>query len=223
MKVVTYATHDFGTFQEIINNEFGVPVKVLGWGTKWNGFMDKIKAVREYCETLPDDELVIFVDGFDSRIMKPLDDLEKNFNEYNCQVLISRNPSLAGEYVNNKIFGTCKDDVTANSGLYMGRNSYLKAFLTSALEQKTSDDQTNFNSSCQYFSWVQVDTENKIFFNKPPMYSGEIPEGIYFFSEPGKISPSRVYRSIFEYAPFLKVEIFLCVILILVIWYLWSA
>lgn len=223
MKVVTYATHDFGTFQKIIKNDFGVPVKVLGWGTKWNGFTDKIKAVSEYCENLPDDELVVFIDGFDSQIIRPLDDLEHTFSNLNCKVLISKDPSIVGKHITKKVFGTCKDDVTANSGLYMGKNMYLKTFLKSALEQKTPDDQTNFNLSCQYFDWVRVDEENKIFFNKSPFYSGEIPEGVYFFSEPGKISPSRVYRSIFEYAPFFKMEIFLCVILILAAWYFWSA
>lgn len=223
MKVVTYATHDFGTFQDVVHNEHGVPVKVLGWGTKWNGFMDKVNGVLEYCDTLPDDEIVVFVDGFDSQIMRPLDGLEETFRKFNCKVLISKNPALIGKRMDGKIFGTCREELTANSGLYMGENVYLKTFLKTSLEQNSSDDQRNFNSACHYFDWVQVDEDSKIFFNKSPLYKGEIPDGVYFFSEPGKMSVSRWSRAIVEYAPFLKLEIFLCVILVMVAWYFWKS
>ena len=41
IQVVTYATHSQGMFDELMNNQYGVDVKVLGWGEKWNGFKDK--------------------------------------------------------------------------------------------------------------------------------------------------------------------------------------
>ena len=70
MKVITYATHSEGSFEELTHNKFGVEVTVLGMDPKWNGFMDKIEGVLKYLQTLPDDELVVFVDGFDSYIKK---------------------------------------------------------------------------------------------------------------------------------------------------------
>jgi hypothetical protein len=223
LKVVTYATHDFGTFQDVIHNEHGVPVKVLGWGTKWNGFMDKVNGVLEYCETLPDDEIIVFIDGFDSQIMRPLDGLEETFRKFNCKVLVSRDPALTGKHINGKIFGTCREELTVNSGLYMGENLYLRRFLKTSLEQKSSDDQRNFNSACQYFDWVQVDEDSKIFFNKSTFStSKKVPEGIYFFQEPGKMSVSRWSRGIVEYAPFFKTEIALCVLAVIVI-FIWTA
>ena len=50
---VTYATHETGMFRKLVDNKYGVEIKVLGMGTKWNGFMDKIKGVNEYSMKLP--------------------------------------------------------------------------------------------------------------------------------------------------------------------------
>ena len=38
--VVTYATHSYGMFDELIKNPY-TKVTVLGMGKKWNGFTDK--------------------------------------------------------------------------------------------------------------------------------------------------------------------------------------
>ncbi len=49
---VTYATHETGMFRKLIDNKYGVEIKVLGMGTKWNGFMDKILGVNKYSEEI---------------------------------------------------------------------------------------------------------------------------------------------------------------------------
>ena len=36
--VVTYATHSFGNYKEMINNKYGIKFKVLGWGEKWKKY-----------------------------------------------------------------------------------------------------------------------------------------------------------------------------------------
>ncbi len=38
VEFVTYANKSQGMFDELITNEFGVAVKVLGCGTEWKGF-----------------------------------------------------------------------------------------------------------------------------------------------------------------------------------------
>ena len=45
VEVVTYANKSSGMFEELVNNEHGVKVKVLGMGNKWNGFLDKFKGL----------------------------------------------------------------------------------------------------------------------------------------------------------------------------------
>ena len=46
--VITYATHSYGNFEELVNNKYGIKVIVLGWGKKWKGFTDKFNAVYKY-------------------------------------------------------------------------------------------------------------------------------------------------------------------------------
>lgn len=38
-------------FEELVNNEHGVKVKVLGMGKKWNGYIDKSIGLLKYMET----------------------------------------------------------------------------------------------------------------------------------------------------------------------------
>jgi hypothetical protein len=222
MKVVTYATHSEGTFEDIVGNQYGVKVDVLGFGTKWKGFMDKIQGVYNYCKALPEDEIVVFLDGFDSEILKPLTGLEKTFRDLNCGVLLSKHRTYEALYKPTKqVFGTCKN-VIANSGLYMGTVSHLKMFLKLVLDEETSDDQTNFNTVCSQFDWVKVDDINQIFYNVIPGESkiNNIPN-VYFKSYPGNLSIKRYIRAIKEYYPFFIREISLVLLIATLILFMW--
>ena len=48
-------------------------------GRKWNGFMDKFKNMYKYIQTLPDDDIIIFIDGFDSKINQPIEVIKNRF------------------------------------------------------------------------------------------------------------------------------------------------
>ena len=219
MKVVTYATHSEGSFEELIHNKFGVEVTVLGMGTKWNGFMDKVQGVLGYLQTLPDDEIVVFVDGFDSYILKPLNGLEDTFRSMDCDILVSRD--LYANYFVKRIFGTCKDGQGLNSGLYMGRCSHLKNFLYSVSKQTSPDDQRNFNSSCKDFPRLKIDIDRIIFINASPLQKvTEFDKSdAYFGQTPGVFTFKRyIVRGTMEYTPFLIPEI---VLLILIVYFLY--
>lgn len=216
MKLVTYATHSFGTYEDLINS--GHPIVVLGWGTPWTGFIDKFKGIREYLDTLDDDEIVVFLDGFDSVINKPLDSLEDDFKSLDCKVLVSHDssnilPEIVQDYTRERVFGSCKDNKTANTGLYMGYCSHLKLVLNQALVGESDDDQRNFNQLCQYFPFIKVDHEKVIFENCENAEQVKRSKS-YFSQMPGTISTSRVTRAIKEYSKYFWVEILLLVIII---------
>ena len=67
MKIIIYATHSFGTFETLKQHP---DIVILGYGTKWNGFIEKAKVIKKYISTLPNDEVVCVIDGFDSYILK---------------------------------------------------------------------------------------------------------------------------------------------------------
>ena len=70
LEIVTYANKSQGMFEELVKNDFDVPIKVLGWGRKWNGYSDKSKGLLEYMKTKNDEDIIVFVDGFDTKINK---------------------------------------------------------------------------------------------------------------------------------------------------------
>lgn len=214
-QVITYATHDQGMYQELINNEFGIPIKTLGFGTKWKGFTDKIKGVRKYLDTCDPDTIVIFVDGFDSAIVKPLDVAIQRFLDYDTEILLSLDKDPYLKPITLKIFGSCKDNIIVNSGLIMGYVRSLKKLYT-YLDNKneSTDDQRNLNSACKYFkNIIKLDMNKSIFNNLAPASKERITKNFTtldtcFVQLPGEMSYDRVIRrGIKEYYPFVKKEV----------------
>ena len=68
-RVFTYANHSAGRFDELVNNDFA-HVDVMGWGTPWKGYQDKTNGIIEYANSRHPEEIIIYLDGFDSRIVK---------------------------------------------------------------------------------------------------------------------------------------------------------
>ena len=160
--IVTYATHEQGKLMELVNNRFGVDVTVLGWGEKWNGFTDKYKGVQKFLETVDDNDIVVFLDGFDTVIEKDPKDLEQLFESKNCDILFSKDHT--GEFFKS-IFGTCKDGVTANTGMYMGRVKALKPLMKDCLTVRCGDDQVNLNGLCMKYDNLKINMDEDIFYN----------------------------------------------------------
>lgn len=198
--IVTYATHSFGYFEKLKNNEYNIPVKVLGWGKKWNGFKDKIKSVHEYLNTKNDEDIVIFLDGFDTIIKNNPENVLNEFKKFNCKVLVSFNRLN----LNYFIFGTCKNGIMANSGMYMGYVKELKLILNDILNDRCEDDQVALNKVCKKYDFIAIDTENKIFENKIFENNLDADSKAIFVSFPGGGSErlKRYYRGVIEYYQF---------------------
>jgi len=212
VEIVTYANKSQGMFAELVNNEFGVPIKVLGWGTKWNGFSDKYKAMTKHLETKNDDDIVIFLDGFDTKYNKNPNNVVELFKECDCKVLVSRDPRMVGKTLSKAIFGVCKGETMANSGLYMGYAKYLKLVIDEALSLKCEDDQVNLNTICQKYDFIKVDEDEKIFKNFGPLDKKHESDAI-FVSYPGSLGFDRYSRALIEYTQFLYMYI-LCLLIL---------
>jgi len=206
-EVITVATHKEGLFDKLINNKFNVKITVLGMGEKWTGFDMKFKLIYNYIKNLPDDKIIIFVDGFDSLVNGKLEDAIKTFKENNFKCLFSHDVNKKLSKIENKflkkIFGTCKNGNIANSGLYMGYVKYLKIILNEALKNKCKDDQVVLNKNvCKKYDFIDIDINNLIFENVLDINNIQNVKAI-FISQPGIPSLNRWYRGIFEYGQFL--------------------
>src|SRR6056300_759456 len=161
-EVITYATHSERMFPELINS--GYPIKVLGWGEKWENFLTKIRGVLSYVKTKHPDDIIVCVDAFDTIINRDPKEAEKIFKSMDCGFLVSNdlyyNFLLGLRHKFN--FGTCQGEYTANMGLWMGYVKYIIPILEAVVSKKCGDDQINFNSVCSDYEFIKIDVENKV-------------------------------------------------------------
>ena len=211
-EIITYANKSQGMFEELVNNKFGVPIKVLGWDTKWKGFSDKTEGVLKYLETKNDTDIIVFLDGFDTKINKNPENIIELFKEFNCKILLSSDPNISGTFITSLVFGTCKGSGTANAGMYMGYAKELKEFLKAEEKAKCKDDQLNFNTLCRSREDIRVDEKNIIFHNFKPTDIRKTSDAL-FVSYPGSPGLSRYSRALVEYTQFVYIYI-LCLLVV---------
>ena len=220
--VLTYATHSFGNFDEMIDNDYGVQFIILGWGKKWEGYMGKLKMIHEYCQKLKEDDIVIQLDGFDVWINDYLSEAIKHFKEKKYKVLFSKETTDDGKYLglkpylNKKVFATtCDGGITMNAGMYMGYVKYLLPIMEDALKGNEVDDQRMFNKLCKSYN-ISVDHENKIFEN---VYQDSMVEKskAVFVQYPGKPSIQRWSRAVSDYVPYLYKELLIILFIIIIL------
>lgn len=206
MKIITYATHSHGMFDDLVNNKFGIKIEVLGWGEKWNGFNDKIKKTHEYINNLSDDDIIIVVDGFDSKIIKSLDEIEKRFLEMKCQVLFSEDKN---SFLQKTRFSSCSNNNTLNAGLYMGYVKQLKQILNDANNMNCKDDQRNLNMLCKKYPFIKIDVDEIVFSNKNN-------NNACILGFPGTPSINRFIRGLKEYAQFFIINLIILFLVVIV-------
>jgi hypothetical protein len=219
MKIIIYATHSFGTFDTLKTHP---DVIVLGYGTKWKGFIERVKVVNDYVKTLPDNEVVVIVDGFDSYIKKT-DGLRREFESMDCKVLLSLSNmpllKIVKDYVSHRIFTKCKDDSIANAGLMMGYVEYLKIVFDKMIKGPSTDDQRNLNLACKDMPFLKIDIHNKILHNCTSIE--EVNRSTAYFCQiPGTFTIERYTRAIFEYSQYFIPEIIALLVSIRLIIYI---
>jgi hypothetical protein len=222
--LVTYATHSDGLYENLINNKFNIKIDVLGWNTKWKGFYDKMIAMYDYSKKKPQNDIIIFLDGFDSEINKNIDEkLITKFKSFNCDILISRDTNITNpicKYIINKKYKNKKSTYIGNSGMYMGYSKHLVKLLDTVIKLNLDDDQVAFNK-CMYNFNYKIDINSIIFKN---IIKDIDKKNEYFTSYPGgaigkasyKYTINRFYRGIKENLFLLTNEIII-IITILVI------
>jgi len=183
MKYITVATHNKG-YLDVLRQNFdthGEKLHILGYGKKWKGFTWKYKLMKDFIQNFPDDEIVVFMDGYDVLFINNKD-LETKFKSFNKNIVFGIDTHRKStKILYNKIFHNCyfssnKNDI--NSGLYMGYNKYLKILLEKLCENDVCnnpkmDDQKLIIkiSKTDFFKHnIGIDYEKKIFFNMSPKH-----------------------------------------------------
>lgn len=91
MKLITVATQKEGYYNVLVESakKHGYELITLGMGQKWGGYTMKYKLMIDYLETLKDDnELVIFIDGYDTFVLQDKEILMKRYKTFNKPLVI---------------------------------------------------------------------------------------------------------------------------------------
>jgi len=200
--LVTYATHSEGKFEELAKNK---EIVVLGFGKKWNGFDDKIRGVLEYMKDLKDDDIVCYIDGFDSVLVKDAATIEKRFKASGSKVLFSEDIPGFIKYI---VFNTCnKKRKVLSAGLFMGYVKYLKPVLEDTLRMKCKDDQVNINNLCKKYDYIDIDTEHTIFHNALIFDKSPLPDTCVISYPAQIITVNKIIRGAQAYTQFFLIPL----------------
>jgi hypothetical protein len=176
LHIATVATHSeryFPVLEKMINDK-KIEFHKLAHGKKYEGHSMKDKEMIKLLKTLPGEDIVVFVDGFDSLLLTDGQEILDKFKSYGKKVIISieniKNSFMMHSYHFQEVLGKY-----INTGLYMGEVKYLLIILQNIYENSsnyTEDDQYNWgnfvNNSDKYDfdkNLIGVDTESKIFLN----------------------------------------------------------
>lgn len=195
-EIITVATHKEGTFEELINNKYE-KITVLGMGKKWTGYKMKNELIYDYIKNMDDNKIIIFLDGFDTIVRNDPKKAIEIFKKGNHKVLYSK------DIINGlNVFSECKNNMVANSGMYIGYVKYLKKILQLALTKKCKSDQFTLNNICKYFEFIDIDKKNEIFYNVNNILQEEPNKDVIFISYPGNLNINRTYRAFIDYSQF---------------------
>ena len=146
------------------------------------------------------------IDGFDSYIKKT-ENIETIFLQQNCKVLVSLHKIwFNSSYLEKKVFSSCKNNKTANSGLMIGYVKEMKQVWNYIKNGESNDDQRNLNIACKKLPYLKVDT-NCILFENCNNITDVQKSTAYICQIPGNISIHRFLRSIGEYSTYFIPEI----------------
>jgi hypothetical protein len=151
----------------------GKELEVLGLGETWTGFNFKYKKMADYLKTLPETDIVCFVDGFDVICTRNLIEIKEIFlklkAETGCKMIVGDDKLAITEmfrFLGSLYFGNCNGEYL-NSGTYIGFVKDLSAIINKILNAHSNDDADDQKIMIEYCDRnpgeIIVDKNNKLF------------------------------------------------------------
>ena len=154
----------------------------FGKGLEWNGHdpnnylgtAQKIKMMREYIQDLPDNDIVMFVDGYDVFISNNINVIMREYYKFDAKVVFGRDYKICWPDATLAELFPDEEGVYLNSGCYIGQVKELKRILEPItlptdpprLWQLSDDEDDQLYITKKYLSGkydIKLDKECKIF------------------------------------------------------------
>jgi hypothetical protein len=175
LHIVTVATESKYYFPYLIESchKNGKELEVIGMGEKWEGFNWKYKKMITYLQSLPKDDVVCFVDGYDVLCCRDLNKLIPDFlqiqKEQKCKIVVGHDKTsfmMSTASFIFDFFGKCKN-LSINSGTYIGKVNDILYIIQQIYElnpKHDADDQVLMTKYCSLNpNDFYIDTDNKLF------------------------------------------------------------
>lgn len=125
----------------------GITYLNLGRGVEWGGGTmegqgggHKINLVRSHIQTLPNEDLVLFVDGYDVLFTDNIHSIKERFDGFDCDILFAAEKSCWPEPTMAPQFPmTPMPYKYLNSGVYMGKVARLNHFFSEVVANGQDD------------------------------------------------------------------------------------
>ena len=154
--IATVATHSerYLPVLEKMVEDRGTKLHKLGFGKEYQGHFMKDLEMIEFLKPLPKDDIVVFLDGFDTLMLSDTKEVIDKFKQTGKKMILSveniRNSFLMHSYTFMKV-----KEKFINTGLYMGYCGYVLEFLQ---EMYTSDYSEKSNQAT-WSSFLNTRTE----------------------------------------------------------------
>ena len=150
--------------QSAINN--GINLEIFGMGGKWKNYGNKLNEISKYIENINNNEIVFFLDGFDTLILAPEHIILRRYNYVNNKIKDQRKKDLIFSNGRNFIRFVPELLLEINSGLFIGKAGKMKSLFRKIKEKCNLDKE----GSCdvileQYKQHVYIDNKYELFYN----------------------------------------------------------
>jgi hypothetical protein len=120
----------------------GVHVENLSTTTIWNGFQDKLFAMRTKISSAADDDILCFVDSYDLLVNASSEKIIEAFKKEDCEILYGAETSLFPAHLNSTEYPKSYTQFRfLNSGCYIGYVRALKKVFKDERINTIKDDQ----------------------------------------------------------------------------------
>jgi hypothetical protein len=179
MEIITFATHNSGYYSGLMKSaeKNGYPIKVLAYGKEWGGHVDKFYEMKKYIDQQPDDKVCIFLDGFDTIVLRKKHECLQLFQSIHQKGKVLISAGRATQIITTLLFGGIhpkdigKPYNSLNTGMYMGYVKDLKKLfeVLGPYLKNTNEHDRRMMTHCYIEEkcepYLQLDTQSDIFYN----------------------------------------------------------
>lgn len=128
---ISVATHKEGYYDAFVEScrRNQIELVILGYGQPWQGFAWRFLLMKDYLETLDNEDIVVFLDAYDMIATQNASTIQARFLEFQSPILFSTENVLRKDflthYIRNGVFGHCPK-ANISGGAYMGYVYALK-------------------------------------------------------------------------------------------------